>query len=248
MTIYVGPNPNLGLGFITFGLVLHLDPADPQCFQGGQTTCRNLVTNGLVTGASGTPGSGGHTPNPSNFPAYSSNNGGIFDFTGGKGMNCEEDLGSHTEFSLSMWFYKTSAGIEYFTDARNNGGEWFLSNYTGKNINYTEQMSYNFDSTYNASNTDFLNNWHYMVVTSDNSRSYLYLDGHEISVHPKYRRSYVTNASVDEDLGKNFRIGTRFTTSNPWTGYMGQIAIYNRVLTAAEITQNFGAFRLRYGI
>ena len=240
--VFAGPE------IVEDGLVLALDAGNSRCFNDGETSCKNLITGGLVTGASGTPGSGTHTPNTANFPAYSSNNGGIFDFTGGKGMNCEENLGSHTELSLSMWFYKTSSATEYFTDARNDGGQWFLSNYTSVNINYTDALRYNFDATYNASNADFLNNWHHMVVTSDASRSYLYLDGYEISVHPKYRTSYVSTTSIDEDLGKNFRIGTRYTTSAPWTGYMGPILIYNKALTASEIRQNFNANRSRFGI
>ena len=233
---------------VTDGIIFHIDAGNPKCFQSGSTTCTNLITGGLVTGASGGPGTGVHTPNPANFPLYSSNNGGIFNFSGGKGMNCEEDLGFHTQLSLSIWFYKTSAGTEYFTDGRNNGGQWFLSNYLSRNINYTSAMQYNFDEVYNASNTDFMNNWHHMVVTSDVSRSYLYLDGYEVSVHPTYRTSYVSTTSIDEDLGKNFRIGTRYTTSGQWTGYMGPITIYNRVLTAEEIQQNFNALKGRYGI
>ena len=231
---------------VTDGLVLCLDAGNTKCFNNGDTTCKNLVTGGLVTGASGNPGSGTHTPNSANFPSYSSNNGGIFDFSGGKGMNCEEDLGSHTELSLSMWFYKSSSATEYFTDARNNGGQWFLSNYSGENINYTDALRYNFDAAYNASNSDFIGQWHHMVVTSNSTRSYLYLDGYEISVHPKYRTSYVSTTSINENLGKNFRIGTRYTTSAQWTGYMGQILIYNRALTASEIQQNYNATKSRF--
>jgi hypothetical protein len=53
---------------------------------------------------------------------------------------------------------------------------------------------------------------------------------------------------MDEDFGKNFRIGTRYTTSTQWTGYMGPIVAYNRVLSAGEVKQNFNAHRSRYGI
>ena len=231
---------------VTDGLVLCLDAGNTKCFNSGDTACKNLVTGGLVTGASGSPGSGTHTPNSANFPSYSSINGGVFNFSGGKGMNCEEDLGSHTELSLSMWFYKSSSAVEYFTDARNDGGQWFLSNYSGENINYTDALRYNFDAAYNASNSDFIGQWHHMVVTSNSTRSYLYLDGYEISVHPKYRTSYVSTTSINENLGKNFRIGTRYTTSAQWTGYMGQILIYNRALTAQEIQQNYNATKSRF--
>ena len=230
-----------GGDIVTNGLVLALDAANLVCFEPGSTTCRNLVTGGLVTGANGHPGSGTHTPNTANFPSHNSDYGGIFDFAGGRGMNCDEDLGSSTTRTLVMWFYKNSSSAQYFSDARNNGGQWFLSNYSGENINYTDQMRYNFGGSYNASNSDFLNKWWCMAVVSDSSGSKLYLNGIEVD-------SYVSQNSIDEDFGKNFRIGTRFTTSSPWTGYFGPIQAYNRVLDPKEIMQNFNAYRSRFSL
>lgn len=232
----------------TDGLILYLDPANTRCFIPGETTCTNLITGGLVTGANGTPNAGTHIPNPNYFPVHSPNYSGVFDFTGGKGMNCEEDLGAHTELSLVLWFYKNSSAAQYFTDARNNGGQWFLSNYSNVNINYAETLRYNFDASYNSSSTNFLNQWHHMVAVSDSIRSYLYLDGYEISSHPTYRTSYVSTTSINENLGKNFRIGTRYSTIASWTGLMGPILAYNRVLNSAEVKQSFDAIRSRFGI
>lgn len=222
------------------GLVLHLDAGEPDCFKNGDTSCINLVSGGSVTGASGTPGAGAHTPNTANFPAYNSVNGGVFDFAGGKGMNVEEDLGPHTSFSLDIWYYKNSSLVQYFTDARNDGGQWFLSNYDSYNITYTNAATYNFNTSYNASNPDFINRWQHLTIVSDASGSRLFIDSS--FVNP------LSNSSLNETLGKNFRIGTRYTTSAQWTGYMGAIKAYNRALSAAEVYQNFQALRGRYGI
>ena len=217
---------------VTSGLIFAIDPANLKCFTNGATTCTNLITGGLVTGASGQPNAGTHTPNTANFPAYNSEAGGVFDFAGGRGMNVEEDLGAHTEFTIDMWYYKpTGTGTQYFTDARNNGGTWFLSNYTNDNINYTDIATYNFDVAYNASNTDFVNRWQHMVFTSDATSSKLYIDGTQ--------RTLVLSGSVNENLGVNFRIGTRYTTSSQWTGKMGPIKIYNRAITASEAYTNY---------
>jgi len=222
------------------GLILHLDPGNPNCFSSGDTTCKNLVTGGLVTGANGTPGRGTHSPNSSNFPSYSSNFGGVFNFSGGKGMNCEENLGFRSEMSLCMWFYKTDGGGDYFTDARNNNGQWFLSNYTSDNINYTERLTYNFGGSYNSTNTNFLNNWQFMCVTSTPDGSKLYLNGNLISGGSRN--------SVNSNFGVNFRIGTRYTTSSQWTGFMGPIYAYDRQLSADEVQQNFNITRSRFNV
>jgi hypothetical protein len=219
------------------GLILELDPANRECFKEGDTTCVNLVSGGLVTGASGTPYSGTHTPNPNNFPSLSYNNRGTFDFGTGKGMNVEEDLGSHTSFTFSLWFYRNGSYTNgYFSDARNDGGQWFLSNYISYNINYTNTLTYNYGGSYDAANTDFVNVWTHLVIVSDSSGSKLYLDGELIT----------TANSLSENLGKNFRIGTRFTTSVQWQGEMGPILIYNRVLTDTEIEDIYNAQKDRF--
>jgi hypothetical protein len=155
-------------------------------------------------------------------------------------MNVEGDLGSHSSNSISMWFYKNSDVGQYISDARNDGGTWFLSNYQSNNFNYGSQLTYNFDVTYDADNSDFINRWQHMVVTSDSSGSQIYVDG--------TKRTAVVSNSYDEDLGVNFRIGTRYTTSAQWTGYMGPIHIYNRVLSDEEAAQNFNAFKGRFAI
>ena len=223
---------------VTDGLIFCIDAANPKCFNTGQTTAKDLVQGFELTGASGTPSTGTHTPDTANFPAFNGLNGGIFDFDGGKGMNVEGDLGLHTSQSISMWYYKNSDAVQYFTDARNDNGTWFLSNYISSNFNYNSQLTYNFDVTYDADNSDFINRWQHMVVTSDSSGSQIYVDG--------TKRTAINDNSYTENLGVNFRIGTRYTTSTQWTGYMGPIHIYNRVLTQEEVSMNYNAFKERF--
>lgn len=240
-------------GVPTGELVLALDPANPICFNSGDTTCRNIVTNGLVTGASGSPRSGSHTPSASNFPSYNASFTGcstpVFDFGSGKGMNIEEDLGASSGgLTISMWLYKNStSSAKYFTDGRNNGGQWFLSNYSGENINFTNRLRYNFDATLDAFAPEFTNVWFHLVVTSQAADRYIYLNGQEISANTYgYRNVYVSQNSIDMDLGKNYRIGTRYTTSSQWPGAMGPIHIWKRSLSASEVKQTFDAHRTRF--
>ena len=225
---------------VTDSLIFCIDAAHPKCFQSGQTTATDLVQGFNCSGANGTPSSGTHTPNTSNFPAYSSANGGVFDFNGGRGINIDGDLGSTTASSISMWFYKNSTGTQYFTDGRNNGGQWFLSNYTSYNYNWHGTLGYNYDATYNASAPEFINKWVYMVTVSDSTGSKLYLNGQELTSTNEY--------SADEDFGINYRIGTRYTTGSQWTGLMGPIHLYNKRLTAEEVLQNYNATKGRFGL
>jgi hypothetical protein len=231
-----------GANIVRDGAILIIDPGSSRCFTGGNT-CVNLVTDGLLTGANGTPGAGVHTPNAANFPAYNSINAGVFDFSGGRGMNVEEDLGTASSASICMWIYKNSSSVAYFTDARNNGGNYFLTNYStlSSNITHTgNALKYNFEEPYNPSAPDFLNKWMYIVAISSSSNSALYINGVE--------QAAFATSSFNENFGINFRIGCRFTTSAEWTGYMGPIQLYNKRLTADEIYQNFSAHRTRFDI
>ena len=103
-------------------------------------------------------------------------------------------------------------------------------------------MVYAFDTTYNTSNPDFINRWQHLCVTSDNvNGARLYIDGTE-------RTNISPNNNLFEDVRTNFRIGTRYTTSTEWTGYMGPIKIDSRVLTEREVRKNFLAHRARFGV
>ena len=63
---------NNGVNIVTDSMVFCLDAGNSKCFSDGNTTATCLVSGSLVTGASGNPGTGTHTPNTANFPAYSS--------------------------------------------------------------------------------------------------------------------------------------------------------------------------------
>ena len=247
---------NHGAKVPTDNLVFCIDAANPRCeFVESSTTCKNIITGGNVSGASGQPNAGAHTPNTANFPAYNASYTGcttpVFDFNGGRGMNIDEDLGASSGgLTISMWVYKnTSGGTQYFTDGRNNGGQWVLSNYLDVNISFTARIRYNFDATYDGSAPEFINRWIHICVTSGTGGHFFYLNGHEITVNPYgYRNVYVSQDSIDLDLGANYRIGTRYTTSGEWTGAMGPIHIWKRQLNAAEVLQTFDAHKNRFDL
>jgi hypothetical protein len=232
--MYIGPH------IIKDGLIFAIDAGNPKCFTSGNTTATCLVSGFNCSGANGTPGSGTHTPNTANFPVYNSTKGGVFDFVGGKGINIDGNLGSTTSSAISMWLYKNSSATQYITDGRNNGGAWFLSNYSSYNINWTDNLRYNFEGSYNSGATAFINKWIHIVATSDSTGSQLYINGLEVVLS--------NSSSPDEDFGINYRIGTRYTTSTEWTGYMGPIYFYNKKLNAAEAAQNFLAQKSRFGL
>lgn len=233
---------NNGVNIVTDSMVFCLDAGNSKCFSDGDTTATCLVSGSLVTGASGTPGTGTHTPNTANFPAYSSIKGGVFNFSGGRGMNIEDDLGAHSAASWCLWFNKNNGSTHYFFDCRNGGGSWQLSNYQTRNINWESDIEYIHGGTltenYVAQPSIFGDVWNYLVVTSDSSGGKMYLNGEEVSL--------TQSSSATETFGKNMRIGTRYTTSSQWSGHMGCIQLYSKALSAAEVLQNYNAQKGRF--
>ena len=231
--MYVGPD------IVDDGLIFGLDAGSTRCFTSGNTTATDLVQGFNCSGANGHPGAGTHTPNTANFPVYNSTKGGVFDFAGGKGINVDGNLGSTSASSICSWiYYPSGTSVRYLTDGRNNGGQWFLMNYTNYNLNWHNTLQYNFEDPYNASAPEFINKWVHMTVTSNSSGSKIYINGVE--------KTATGTASADEDFGINFRIGTRYTTSSEWTGKMGSIYLYDKALSASEALQNFNAQKSRF--
>jgi hypothetical protein len=223
---------------VTDSLIFLLDASNPKCFQSGWTQATDLIGGKPCYGASGTPGGTAQVPVIANMPTFSSYNKGVFYFNNTTGINVGESLGSHSALSYSVWFYKTSTGGDYFFDARNNGGVWFLSNYDSYNINWNSNMRYNFQAPYSSNPTGYLNNWYHMLATSDSSGTKLFLNGVEMSL--------TTSNSTTETLGINLRIGTRYTFSSHWVGYMGPIAIYNKKMTAENALLIYNQHKSRF--
>jgi len=231
--MYTGPH------IVEDGLIFGLDAGSSRCFTSGNTTATDLVQGFNCSGANGFPGAGTHTPNTANFPVYNSVNNGVFDFAGGKGINVDGNLGSTSASSICFWiYYPSGASVRYLTDGRNDGGQWFLMNYQSFNFNWTANLQYNFENPFNNNATDFVDQWIHMVATSNNSGSKIYINGVE--------KATTTSSSADEDFGVNYRIGTRYTTSSQFTGKLGPMYFYNKVLSAAEINQNYNAQQSRF--
>ena len=68
----------------------------------------------------------------------------------------------------------------------------------------------------------------------------MYVDGVD------YTSTADTTNSCDEQFGNNFRIGTRYTVSAQWEGYMGVVKLYNKKLSDAEVLQNYNAHKGRF--
>jgi len=148
-----------------------------------------------------------------------------------------------SKFSVAAWF-KTS--VDYSSNAFiiDKGG--LSSEAPGVNLNYgifmnsEEQIRGGFETSSGANNWVTPSNsfsdgkWHYAVVTFDGSIIRFYIDGVQIS-------SKATSASPDNSGSQPLRIGADSSTpSSYFTGNVDEVRVWNRALSAQEVSDAYG--------
>jgi hypothetical protein len=207
------------------GLVLHLDAANVKSYPGSGTTWTDLSGNGnngtLVNGV-----------------GYSAANKGSLTFDGVNDF-VSGSISSISSWTCSIWYTSNNisgALVYYPFSIATNSGIGFGGTFNSSTIN----KWYFFDSVTSFSVAGInVNQWYNIVVTKSETTYNFYTNG---------------NVSLSNQTGVNlsissYNLGRRIGT-DPWyaNGSISNANIYNRALTAAEISQNFEALRGRYGI
>lgn len=236
------------------GLVLDLDAAKRDSYPGTGTTWSDISGNG-------------NNGTLMNGPTFSSDNGGgiVFDGVNDKtsfsGGTFNYSPGTTGEISLEVWVYPTGPytafndppytnlgcifGQSYF----NNSVGWGIGMATSGGINYFIWQVRNSSNYINAGTpvtSPFTNNkWYHIIGTfTRNSLSSIYINGvspvsvssvslNGVSITPSLNDAAIAGGGLS-----NFYIGCRVSIAR----------IYNRPLSSTEITQNYNAFKGRYGL
>ena len=217
----------MGLGhspsIVINGLVLALDAANPKSYTGSGTTWTDLIGRG-------------NTGTLTNGPTYSSTSGGSIVFDG---TNDNVSIGTNgfsfgsSPGTLSAWAKtrdRTSTGtIVSYGNAATNGAR-FLG------IGQSNFYFSGYGSSIAASGLSY-DTWFNLVGVYDGTNASMYVNG--ALVAGPTARSWNTTAS-------NAGIGKNVSNNEYWQGDVAQVQIYNRALSAAEIQQNYNAFKGRY--
>ena len=218
-----------GSGVVTNGLVLNLDTANPNSYPGSGTTWTDLSGNG-------------NTGTLTNGPTFSSANGGSLVFDGTNDFidfTSDSNLLPTAGLTVSAWFKTTVADIWLVNKTSNvsTNGYVLISNGAG---NMQFAVNGILVTTPSVITTGA---WINIVGTWTPSTSLLmYQNGALVNTNTTSIPASITNPSITLEIGRNVA-GT-----DNWNGNLSQLSIYNRALTAAEVSQNFNATRSRYGI
>jgi len=205
------------------GLVFCVDAKDKQSYAGSGTAWNDLVNsnNGTLT----------------NGPVH---NGDYFTFDG------TNDFSTHGNDSSVQLDHKTAAvwvrphsihDTTFFGRDNGSNRQWWLFFQTGGVIWWWDDTT---DGTFSGNNAYEANVWTHICGTYDGAAMTLYKDGSQLASTARTGTSAVGSAALN--------IGNRDNNDRHLDGDIGCVHLYNRALSAAEVSQNFNAQRGRFGV
>ena len=215
---------------VTSGLVLSLDAGNPASYGGSGSTFTDLSgnsNNGTLV----------------NSPSFSSANGGSLTFNG---SNTYVDCGNAAnlqiyEGTISAWVKASSSGNTSYRGIILKQNAWALFVLDNQLVTYSW-------TTYGAQGTGKTigdNAWHNVAMTftttnvGATNNANVYLDGVLVKTASVAHSSH----AIPVTLGAGTNGASQILNGN-----IAQGLIYNRVLTQAELLQNFNALRGRFGL
>jgi hypothetical protein len=208
-------------------LVLYLDAS-------AKNSYNNLVDAGTWKDMSGNNNNGSLI----NAPTFSNDNGSSIVFNGVDNY-ISGTLTTISTWTMSLWYLSrniSSALVYYPFSCAASTGLGFGGTF---DVN-TQNRWYFFDGTNVLSNSNTavtINSWYNLVVTKVLTSYNLYTNGN----------LSISTTGVDLSYTQ-YNLGRRADSVWYVNGNIAQASIYNKALTAAEITQNYNATRGRFGL
>lgn len=214
------------------GLLIDLRASDPGSYSGTGTTWFDLSGNnndGVITNA-----------------AFNYENKGAFSFNGSNtyiNITRPAALANSSAISIVLWAKWRTVGTDTTTIqclVDNN----HISPGTGFLIQDRPDLSKRLSFDTFPGPTGILStfqvgdgNWHHIVGTNDNGVSRLYIDGK--------LNAWGVNAKIN-DVQTNIRIGNSERYNRYLNGSVGQVAIYNKALSASEVSSLYNDTKENY--
>lgn len=224
MAASLGPNLN------EVGLVLALDAADRNSYIGSGSSWIDLSGNG-------------NNCTLINSPTYNSSNGGSIVFNGSTQYGSVANAASlnGTTQTINVWYNTTNnligrgSPVLSKTDATNSlNGYNLFANSSAQVKNATQTTDITGGTVTNSI-------WFFVTMAFTNgANALIYINGSLAATTPIISFTVSTQP---------LRIGISQDTF--WTAFAGRIAkidIYNRILTANEVLQNYNAAKTRFGL
>ena len=216
---------------VTSGLVLCVDAANPRSYPGSGTAWNDAISSG-------------YNFTLTNGPTYSSSNLGYFTFDG---VNDYAVSGYNTALDTQT----PSVEVWVKTNATTQNGFWFEKGSVNSQYALFQESSFiqwrlgplGDLSTPTASYMN-TSNWYQVVGTFTSGSRILYING--VQVNSNATTGTLSTNSSGMSIGAYG--GNSGSNAYFYNGALSICRVYNRVLSASEVLQNFNAVRGRYGI
>jgi hypothetical protein len=220
------------------GLVLWLDAMNNNSYPETGTAWNDLSGNGF-------------TATLTNGPTFNSDNGGSIAFDGVNDfVNTNTNLDTETgrllasaslAWSVSSWFRPDTSNATAGAITARSGGVGTGAIYVVWETGTTLQTRLRGGTILNIT-TSMTTDWHEVVITWDGTTANAYYDG-----------VFVNTISIGAATSSlyNFSIGGAQAGGTPNTFFLGRVAdtkVYNRAITADEVTQNYNAVKRRFNL
>ena len=204
---------------ITNGLVLALDAANTKSYPGSGTAWTDISGRG-------------NTGTLTNGPTYSSANGGSIVFDGTNDyVNCGNPSISVGKITVNSWVKITTGSVfQHIVDSATD--TWHLAI-----LNDNRPYFFNGSTFHTTASILNVGQW-YMLTGVQGTTLDIYING-------ILSQSIASNINVTTN---NVFVGAYQNTPRYLNGNIAQVSVYNRALTAAEVSQNFNALRSRFSI
>jgi hypothetical protein len=210
-------------GPITNGLLLYWDAGNLDSYPGTGTTIYDLSGNGnngtLVNGV-----------------GYNQTNGGVLTFDGVDDyvISSTPNLSATNNTVMGAARYTGTSPHGRMINAVNNN--WLLGHWTNSTENYYAE-----GTVYGISAGPNDTNWRIYTGTGD-------ISGDSWGFYVNNSLIAQNNAGVQGPNGISIGAQTYISFTEPSTGQFSFVLVYNRVLTATEMTQNYNYFKGRFGL
>ena len=201
---------------ITDGLVLCLDAGNSKSYPGSGTTWTDLSGNG-------------NTGTLTNGPTYSSANGGSIVFDGADDVVNSISISSFSSPTIEMWIYDTRSSGQRDILTYNST----VSSFTFNGTTFRTDRNGVARRTISEVGQPPLNQWYRFCYTMNGD---LYIN----------QIRYNNASGTDTDFGVLTLGNSRTNINNRLNGNIASVKIYNRALSAAEVSQNYNALKSRY--
>lgn len=214
-----------GPKIVTDGLVLALDAGSKKSYAGSGTTWSDLSGNG-------------NHATLYNSPTYTNDNIHTFNFdeTNDYAKVDNTTLLSKTAYTKVAWFRPESSAANIISGGSNTYGQHaFWMSGTSNSLHAGHNGGW---STVSYSPGDMLNKWWFGAVTFNTSTGWvLYLNGQQVDT---------SSSTATFNGNQSILVGAYGDATNLFDGDIPIVKVYNRVLSAEEVLQNYNATKSRF--